>query len=384
MTDTRTPKKILSVDRDGARPDHEMEAEAVPASTRLLDTSDGRKPKGRMVKPAVDGRRSIEQCGEGGELRRRTVHTRASAAFRAPALLDDVGDARWAGDMSRRRPILVTGATGNAGREVIRALERRGIPHRAAVRDPDEVMNGVRFDFEDPKSWACACEGCASLFLLRPPPISDIEATLNPFVDAARRAGVEHVTFLSVAGAESNPMVPHHKVETHLKTGAGAWTILRPGFFAQNLQDAYRRDLQESDRLYVPAGSGAVAFVDLRDVAEVAASIFARPEDHLGAGYTLTGPAAFTFDEVAACLTDALGREIVYRPASVPGYLSHLVRQRDAAWAQAVVQTILHIGLRFGQAERIDPTLARLLGHPARSVADYIADHRDLWRVARD
>jgi uncharacterized protein YbjT (DUF2867 family) len=285
--------------------------------------------------------------------------------------------------MDDRKPVLVTGATGNAGREVLRALGRLEIPCRAAARRPEDDPGSVRFDFEKPDTWKQAVEGCGAVFLLRPPPISNVAETLNPFVDLARREGVRHVVFLSVAGAESNSLVPHHKVEKHLVSGSGSWTILRPGFFAQNLQDAYRRDLREDDRLYVPAGRGSIAFVDLRDVAELAALIFECPEAHRNAGYTLTGPEAYTFERVAALLTEALGREISYRPASIAGYLWHLLRRRDATFAQALVQTVLHVGIRFGQASDVDPMLEQLLRRPPRSVADYIADHRSLWARER-
>ena len=201
------------------------------------------------------------------------------------------------------------------------------------------------------------------------------------FIDAARAAGVGQIVFLSVAGAGANPLVPHHAVEQRLQAEPGGWTILRPGFFVQNCQDAYRRDLREDDRLYVPAGDGQVAFVDLYDVAEVAASAFADPAGHSGQAYTLTGPEALGFETLAGELTEVLGRRIRYESASIFGYLGHL-RKRGLPWAQAVVQTILHVGLRFGQAATVDPTLARLLGRPGRSVGVYLAENTALWASA--
>jgi uncharacterized protein YbjT (DUF2867 family) len=198
-------------------------------------------------------------------------------------------------------------------------------------------------------------------------------------VDAARAEGVAQVVFLSVAGAGENRLVPHHAVERHLQAGPPGWTILRPGFFAQNLGDAYLRDLREDDRLYLPAGRGRAAFVDLRDVAEVAAAALLDPAGHAGRAWTLTGPVAVGFEEAARLLTGAVGRTIRYVPASLPGYALHL-RRRGLPWGQVAVQAILHVGLRFGQAEAVDPTLERLLGRPGRSLADYVRDHAGLWR----
>ena len=225
---------------------------------------------------------------------------------------------------------------------------------------------------------ACAHSGCSALFLLRPPAISNAKQTLNVLVDAALQHGVGHVVFLSVIGADRTRYIPHYAVERHLERSAARYTLLRAGFFAQNLADAYRQDIANDDRIYVPAGGGRVAFVDVRDIAEVAAAAFARPSEHANRAYVLTGSEALSFDDVAALLTRALGRQIRYDRATLVGYVRHL-RRRGLPWAQALVQVALHAGLRFGQAERVDPTLEALLCRPPTSVAQFIADHQQLW-----
>ncbi len=289
-------------------------------------------------------------------------------------------------EQSLRAPVLVTGALGNVGREVVRALLASGQTPRMAVRRPQSVEHDLpegaelaAFDYLDPTTWSEAVRGCRGVFLLRPPPISNTRETLVPFIDAARAQNASQIVFLSVQGAGENSIVPHHAVEQHLFKIGGDFTILRPGFFAQNLSDAYRRDIQEDDRIYVPAGKGRAAFIDVKDLAEVAALIFQMPDAHRGQAYTLTGPAAVSFSEVATVLSDALGRPIRYVPASVVGYIHHL-RKRKLPWAQALVQSVLHVGLRFGQAEKVDPTLEKLLGHPSTPIESMVSAHLDLWR----
>jgi uncharacterized protein YbjT (DUF2867 family) len=205
-----------------------------------------------------------------------------------------------------------------------------------------------------------------------------VKQTLNVLVDRAAEHGVEHVVFLSVAGAERSRFVPHHAVEQHLMGGKLAWTLLRAGFFAQNLADAYRRDLLEDNRIYVPAKAGRVAFVDVRDLADLAALAFNAPALRNQA-WALAGPEAVSFREVAAMLTEALGRPIRYEHASLPGYIRHL-RGRGMPWMQVAVITGLHVGLRMGNASRADSTLARLLGRAPRTMREFIADHLALWR----
>jgi uncharacterized protein YbjT (DUF2867 family) len=139
--------------------------------------------------------------------------------------------------------IFVTGATGNVGREVVRLLSAGNVDFRVGVRSgvlASTDRRSVVFDFLDPATFPDAVAGAKALFLLRPPAISNTKATLNVLVDVARAAGVQHVLFVSVAGAGKYPFVPHYAVERHLKSGPPGWTILRPGFFAQNLGGPYR------------------------------------------------------------------------------------------------------------------------------------------------
>jgi uncharacterized protein YbjT (DUF2867 family) len=267
--------------------------------------------------------------------------------------------------------ILVTGSRGTVGREVARACRERGLDTRLGHHSQSGEAEVVRLDFRDRATWPGALEGCDRVFLLRPPPISDMRATLIPFIDVAYAAGVRHVMFLSVSGAERHSWVPHRKVELHLEGLGTAWTVLRPGFFAQNLADAYRADIVEDHRLYVPAGVGRVTFLDVRDVGDVAATIFAEPEAFSRQALTLTGPEALTFEDVANILTDAMGTTIRYQPASIPGYVRHL-RRRGLSWTQTAVQTILHVGLRHGDAELVEPTVERVLHRRPTTLREYV------------
>jgi uncharacterized protein YbjT (DUF2867 family) len=281
--------------------------------------------------------------------------------------------------------VLVTGAIGNVGREVVRALVARGRDVRAVDLAPRAVsaMHGDtveagRLDYEQPETFSGALDGCSSLFLVRPPAIADMEATLLPFIDAALARGIQHIVFLSVLGAATNKLVPHHAVEVHLARTGASHTLLRPGFFAQNLGSAYRNDIAQDGRLFLPAGRGRVAFVDIRDVAELAALVFDEPQAHVGAAYTCTGPEALSFEETARLMTDVVRRPIRYESASIAGYVRHL-HVGGLPLAQIAVQTVLHVGLRFGQLEKIDPTLERLLGRRPRTLATYVRESAELW-----
>lgn len=283
-------------------------------------------------------------------------------------------------------PILVTGATGTVGKHVVRCLLKRGIEVIAAGQNETKVrqmfpdsVTPVRLDFLHRNSWADAIGGSAHMFLMRPPAISKVRTSLNPFIDFARDQGVDHIVFLSVAGAGRNSVVPHYKVEKHLRLRGKHHTNLRPGFFAQNLETAYRLDICQDDRIYVPAGRRSVVnWIDVRDIAEVAALIFADPTPHQAMSYTLTGPGSVPWSKVTDALSRVLGRKIRYEPASVLGYIRHLSR-RGLPRGAILVQTILHVLLRFGQGAKMDDTLERLLKRSGRSIQQYIEDNAEQW-----
>ncbi len=287
--------------------------------------------------------------------------------------------------------VLVTGAAGNVGRHVVHCLLERGVDVVAASYDESKVhdlfgetVTASRLDFLDQSTWPGALGGATRMFLMRPPAIADVQNNINPFVDFAREQGVDHVVFLSVAGAGKNKVVPHRKVEDHLRLRGEHHTNLRPGFFAQNLESAYRQDIVEDDRIYVPAGrKQPVNWIHARDIAEVAALVLAHPDAHRGQNYTLAGPGAVPWSEVTDALTSALSRTIVYEPPSVLGYMRHLSR-RGLPRGAIMVQTILHFLLRFGQGATDDPTLEQLLGRPGQTIRQYIEDHAVVWQRPAD
>ena len=225
---------------------------------------------------------------------------------------DEVPPAEGMRDGSR---IVVTGATGTVGRVVVDRLVPRGALVVAVVRDPEAAraeLGGVpvvRFDFGEPATYEAAFRGADKMFLVRPPTITAVWRSIFPALRAAQAAGVQHVVFLSLLGAEQNPFVPHRWIEWYLQSLAMDWTFLRPSFFMQNLATTHQREIRERDEIFVPAGDGRTSFVDARDVAAVAARTLIKP-GHTHRAYALTGAEALTYGEVARLLSDVLGRPI--------------------------------------------------------------------------
>lgn len=274
--------------------------------------------------------------------------------------------------------ILVTGVTGNVGRPLVDEVVERGADVRAAVRaERDDLPAGVpqvRFDFTDPTTWEEAFAGVRALFLLRPPQLADVGRDIAPALEAARAAGVEHVVFLSIQGAQLNPLVPHHAIERWLRRSGMGWTFLRAAYFMQNLTTTHAPELAAGE-IFVPAGRARTALVDARDVATVAAATLLDPTPHAGRAYTITGPDALTYDECAAVLSTEWDRPVRYARPGVVRYCRTLAA-RGLPTAMIAVTVGLYTAARLGLAARTTDQTAALTGRPARDFRAFARDAR--------
>lgn len=281
--------------------------------------------------------------------------------------------------MSETGRILVTGPTGTVGGPLLVLLTERGLPVVAGARAPTRVppaVESVALDFTRPETFDAALTGVDRVFLMRPPAIAETERYIRPFIVVAERRGVRHVVFLSVMGV--NRALPHWRVEQDLRASTLSWTFLRPAFFAQNLETAYRADICDHDAVRVPAGRGRTSFVDTRDVAAVAALVLGDPAPYAGRAYTLTGPVALDYHQVASMLSAELGRAIDYTPPTLLGYRREL-RRRGYPSDYATVQLVINVVARLGLAARVTDTVEQLLGRPAAPLATYLHDRRGRW-----
>jgi uncharacterized protein YbjT (DUF2867 family) len=280
--------------------------------------------------------------------------------------------------------ILVTGALGNVGAEVAKHLQEAGYPFRAADRDVTRLrerfgadVEAVAFDFTRKETYGPVFDGVEKMFLMRPPQIANIQRDMVPALDAAKAAGVKQVVFLSLIGIERARFVPHYKVEAYLRASGQAWTFLRCSFFMQNLSTTHRTEIRERDEIFVPVGSARTSFIDVRDIAAVAAVALTEP-GHARQAYDLTGSEALDYWQVAEIMSQTLGRKITYRnPHPVRFLAGHLRRATPLTFA--LVMTGLYLSTRNGMAERVTGEVERLTRRRPIAFAQYVRDYRDAW-----
>lgn len=283
--------------------------------------------------------------------------------------------------------ILVTGATGRVGREVVRSLLDRGQPVVAAAMDEQDAghvqdqAEARLFDFGVPETYPGAFEGVSKLFLMRPPQITDVKRYLFPVVDYARDAGIEHVAFLSLIGIEQNKRVPHYKVEQYLEPSGVPYTFLRPSFYMQNLDTIHRQEIVDGV-IAVPVGKGKTSFVDVRDIGAVAAKVLSEP-GHENRTYELTGGEALDYHQVADLFTEVLGRKVTYTDPSLPRFVWETVA-RGTKLPYALVMAFLYTQTKRGMADRVTDQVEQLLGRPPTTMRQYIEDYAEVWRPESD
>ncbi|MEV7982769.1 SDR family oxidoreductase [Streptomyces sp. NPDC086519] len=283
--------------------------------------------------------------------------------------------------------ILVTGATGTIGSDVVRQLAGRGAKVRALTRDPAKArvpagVEVVRGDYGDPASLDAALSGATAVFLLRPPgPDEGQDAAL---VGAARTAGVERLVKLSAIGTgdpDSGPSAQWHVAgERAVRDSGLAWTVLRPSSFASNTL-TWLPALRAGEPVPNMTGDGASGVIDPRDIAEVAVRAL-LDAGHAARTYTLTGPEAITVPGQAAVLAEVLGRPVPTRNLS-PDQTRDFLRTAwgmDGIRAEGVLTGLAFV--RAGGNAVVTEDTQEVLGRPARTFREWAEDHRGAFGMS--
>jgi uncharacterized protein YbjT (DUF2867 family) len=277
--------------------------------------------------------------------------------------------------------ILVTGAVGNIGRELVARLAARGDRFRVLVRNPErytppadgcEVMEG---HFGAPDKLKRALAGVDRVFLLSGvhPRMVDLQTSL---IDAAVAQGVGH--FVKLSGMDADPGSSltlgrwHGEIERHIEDSGLAYTHLRPNSFMQNLLHQARQ-IATSGKIFAPMRDGRVSLVDVRDIAETAVAALTG-DGHAGRTYTLTGPSALTYDEVAAALSQIAGRSISYVDTPPDAAREGMIAGGLPDWWADLLVELMEVCAR-GDCARVTDDIEHVTGHPARSFAQFAADH---------
>ncbi len=289
-----------------------------------------------------------------------------------------------------KRKILITGATGNVGREVVRYLQEKYRDttelyvaatdiEKARAALPYPVLTFVQFDFEEVATIREAFARVESVFLLRPPQLSDVDTYFRPVIELAQQTNIKHLVFLSLQGVENNPLTPHYKIEKLIVPSGIPYTFLRPSFFMQNLTTTHRKEIAERNEIFIPAGKGKTNFVDARDLGETGALVLAEGELHYNRAYELTGDQAYTYEEIAVIISRVTGKKVVYKNPSVVSFIWRKWVKEKMPLSFVLVMVALYTVSKLGKAAGYSPELKHLLHRNPTSFDTFAKDFKQLW-----
>ncbi|CAM3715930.1 SDR family oxidoreductase [Roseateles saccharophilus] len=276
-------------------------------------------------------------------------------------------------------PILVTGASGTIGSELVKVLKARGAEF--AVMSSRPASGKLLGDFANPASLREAFAGVQTLFLLFPLTPDSFELARNA-VEAAKAAGVKHIVRSSGAGAQTGSSVAladlQGRIDALIEQSGIPFTLLRPAGFMQNWVNFYAAQLKAG--VYAaPHGTAGVSVVDVRDIAEAAATVLLDPAAHAGQAYTLTGGEALSTGAQVAAIAEAAGRAIRYEDIPEAEAQAQLKSWGLPDVMVGYFMSLNHI-YKQGWASGISPDVQRLTGHAPRTFATFVAEHADAWR----
>jgi uncharacterized protein YbjT (DUF2867 family) len=282
--------------------------------------------------------------------------------------------------------ILITGATGTVGSEVVKRLSAEGVQVRAVTRDPGKAdiirlpqVEVVKGDFEDADSIRRACSGVDRAFLVTNS-TARTEHQQIAFTRLAHQSGVRHLVKLSQLHADaSSPgrfLRYHATVEAAVQASGLTFTFLRPNLYMQGLLN-FRQSIQEQRAFFAAAGDAGISAVDVRDLADVAVAALTTAQ-HDNKSYALTGPDALTFAEMAHQLSKAVGRTITFVDVPPESMRAALADLGFPAWqADGLLEEFAMY--RRGEAAGVEPGVHEALGRPPRSFDEFARDYAPLF-----
>jgi uncharacterized protein YbjT (DUF2867 family) len=286
--------------------------------------------------------------------------------------------------------ILVTGATGHAGRALVHELISKGVPVRAMVRDRAKAMDlaaaGAEIvvaDLGQPETLRPAIAGIQRAYLMTAPDPEQVRMNSN-FIRAARQEGITYIARVSVHGADPESPVKirrwHAASQKELEDSGIAWTHLQPVYNMQNFL-RLAATIRSQSTLVAPMKSAALSMVDARDIAAVAA-VALSDSAHEGKTYVITGPEPLTFADAAAHLSEALGKPVRYVDIAGESFRQAMLQMNMPEWY--VDDLVGFYGFySTGAGAAVRDVVPRITGQRGRSFRQFVHDYRSSFTGTR-
>ncbi len=277
--------------------------------------------------------------------------------------------------------ILVTGATGNIGGAIVTLLKEKNADFVAATSSRSiDGVDSVALNFADTQSLEAAMQGISTLFMvLANHP--DMVTWGKNVIDAAKKCGVKHIVRSGGSLADGNSAIGVRKVlaetDRYLKESGLNYTITAPNFFMQNFIN-FHGDGYKNGAIYLSAGDGKVAWVDVRDIAAVNVDVLLNPEKYHNQTLTITGSKALSYTEAVAVLNDVLGKDTKYVVVSDEDAINAMTEMK---FPEFLINLMIDLNqcIREGFAEETTTTIKDVTGSDAISFEQFVLDNKGAW-----
>ena len=279
--------------------------------------------------------------------------------------------------------ILIAGATGTNGRELIAQLAEHDVAIRALVRDLEKAaglagpkVQLVQGDLADPASLDAAMAGVDIAYVVTAV-VPEAPQLFSNFYAAAKKAGVGRVVKFSGLGAApdsgSELIRQHAAADQELRDSGLSYTIIRPNSFHQNMF-WQAEGIKLSGQFYLPLAEARQSTIDVRDIAAATVKVMLQP-GHENKDYDLTGPESLSFAEVAATLSEVLGKPVSY--VAIPVEAAEQA-MKDMGMPEWNAHALAEIQGVFATGKYADTTddLEQILGHPGRTFRQFAEDFK--------
>ena len=280
------------------------------------------------------------------------------------------------------KKILITGATGNVGFELIRFLEKSGTPNViiAGVRNPEKAkeifqdfpkVDLVNFDFEQPDTFDNALKAIDTIFLLRPPHIDDIEKYFRPLIQKIKEHNVNEIVFLSVQGAEKSKVIPHNKIERLIQEFKLDYVFLRPAYFMQNLTTTLLDDIKTKRQIILPSGKAKFNWIDIENIGETCSVLLNEFSDYRNRAIELTGKENINFFKVVDLINASINRPIRFTSVS-PFEFYKIKKKEGMIIGMIIVMIMLHFLPRFQKEPVISDNYEKITEQKPTGLSEFI------------
>lgn len=277
--------------------------------------------------------------------------------------------------------ILITGATGNIGIEIINCFNGfsankivaavRNIEKAKGIFHNNNELEFVNFDFENTDTFEKALNGIDRVFLLRPPHISDVEKYFRPLLLKIKQKGISEIVFLSVQGVESSKIIPHNKIERLINELGFNYIFLRPSYFMQNITTTLLDDIVKKREIILPARNAKFNWVDINNIAEIAAILLNNFSEYKNRAIEITGIENMNFANVVSIINANIKTPIKYR--NVNPLRFYKIKKNDGMTkGMILVMIMLHFLPRFQKEPRISDFYKELTGKEPTSIREFI------------